>query len=145
MPLMPEFVPARASDFVCRQLAIRAVALLDDPTGPEDDVELQNIFRLLEMYRYDEFLDVVPRGVLELDQTGPRARDIRIEGESLKRALDNASETAFPGQPRINVVDTLEGLLAALAQKAADRVLDAATAARAKVFFERLASNLQPA
>ena len=136
---MPNFVPLQSTDFACEILARRAAALLQNPSTANDEVALQNIYRLLEMYRYDEFVDVAPRGVLALEQGSSMVDESDVEADTLKRALDAAREEAYPGQTKASVVDALEGLVKAIAQQAGE-MRDAASA---RNFFELLARNLQ--
>jgi len=142
MPLMPAYLPTESESLLCAHLASRAATLLANPASARDDqISLQNIFRLLEMYRFDTFLDVTPKGVLELGEGPSSAEAVLAEGELLKLALDAASASAFPGATKAKVVEMLEALISQIAMGSGS---DQDAITQAKRFFEELARACGP-
>lgn len=142
MPLMPVFLPTESESILCAHLASRAATLLADPAHARaDQISLQNIYRLLEMYRFDAFLDVTPKGVLELGEGTIGSEAAGPEGDSLKQALDAASASAFPGVAKAQVVESLEGLISQIATGLGP---EQGAILQAKRFFEELARACTP-
>jgi hypothetical protein len=110
---------------VAKRFAALAVSYLDDPHKAKSrtaQIPLQNIYRLLEMFRYDAFADEGRRGVLALDRSesgkvsmAPRPPEwhLQIKG-ALKSAMDS---TYADGQTREKALDEVEGDLHTLATK----------------------------
>jgi len=147
MSIMPAYLPRNTSSLLCGLLASSAANLFTDPKQiSADPVSLQNIYRLLEMYRFDAFIDVSPRGVLELGEAGEEVEINESDGELLKHALDTARNAAYPGIETQAVVSTLEKHISDLVQHpevTAGR--NSSETAKAKRFFEELARALEDA
>jgi hypothetical protein len=143
MALMPAFRPRESSARMTRDFAIHAAGLLDNPQAASDDeVSLQNIYRLLEMYRFDSFVAYSPKGILE-GQDLRRQTDVNASaGTLLKRALDQAKERVFPALDRQHAVELLERTISAIAGSAPP---NPAELQHTKRFFEELATALKPA
>lgn len=106
-----------------QHLATRAVTLLADAAHARaDQIALQNMYRLLEMYRFDAFVEDTTSGV--------------FEHRLLKEALDAASASAFPGVSKDRVTELLDDLIA---QFANGLVRDQGVVMQGKRFFEELA------
>jgi hypothetical protein len=146
MALMPAFLPRESSALLTRDFAIHAAHLFQDPQqAGEDKVSLQNIYRLLELYRFDAFAGYVPRGILDVGMGhDPEGDDDAMvtEGDALKTALDAAKARVFPQIEKQAVVEQLEQLVRALAGRI---VPNAADLQQAKRFFEELATALKAA
>lgn len=111
---------------VARRFATLAMSYLDDPKKAKSrtaKIPLQNIYRLLEMYRYNAFADEGRRGVLALDRSmdapvaipSPSAPKWHLEIEvALKSAVD---ATYAEGKEKKAALDEVEDDLQALATK----------------------------
>lgn len=100
-------------------LARSVLSYLDDSTGRDKTtLPLKNLFRLLEMYRYDEFSSYRPKqGVLQRQPytlSRRTTQSCRSGLSSLGEALKAAHKEAFGNQERSEVVDTIERVLTAL-------------------------------
>lgn len=143
MTLMPAFLPKESSALLTREFAIHAAELLQDPQhAGEDEVSLQNIYRLLEMYRFDAFVGYTPKGILDIRDIRRRSDVNAVAGGVLKRALDEAKERVFPQVAKEAVVDLLERIVSALAGRTAHNPVEMQQARR---FFEELATALKAA
>lgn len=106
------------SDVVCKSYAGQALKFLNDgvPSTAEAGVPLANLFRLLEMYRYDAFQDERRSGVLALADFGKPAVSARRPWfVHIKAALDKALLAAFGNAPKDKVVEELQKVLQELA------------------------------
>lgn len=143
MALTPAYNPRESSAFLCQDLASAAVTLFRDPQAAgTDKVALQNIYRLLEMYRFDAFVGYNPKGVLELRKVSAGAEVNIAGGEILRRALDIAKNTVFPNTEKEIVVDRLERLVSEMARQDA---LDMGEQQNASRFFQELSTALEAA
>jgi hypothetical protein len=143
MTLMPTFLSKESSALLARDLALRAEELFATPAQvAPDEVSLQNIFRLLEMYRFNAFMGYSPRGVLEVREVRRRPEVNAADGEVLRHALDAARNAVFPNDDKQDVVLRLEQLVSAVAGQA---TLDPAELQKAKRFFQEVATALQAA
>ena len=143
MTLVPAFFSKEASALLTRDLALHAEKVFATPAqAVADEVSLQNIYRLLEMYRFNAFVGYSPRGVLEVRELRRRPEISPADGEMLKRALDSAKAAVFPDDNKQDVVRRLEQLVSALAEQAA---LDPSERQRARQFFQEIATALRPA
>lgn len=141
MPLMPNTFPAAASETAFGSLALRAATLFVQPANASpDQTALQNLYRLLEMYRFDAFSSVTPRGVLDVRGPARQFGQGIPDPGAIRKALDSAKQTAFPDETKEAAVDILEGVVRDFAQNS---VSEQQARERAKTFFEALAQNLR--
>ena len=134
------------SDALCRRFAIMATEFIDQPASARTDearVPLENLFRILQMFRYDAFADERRSGILELQENAEHT-SIRVEDEDwhvrIQSALNAALQSAFEGTPRENAVHELQSTLRWLATASAEPTGDAQ--ARSKQFFQKLGADL---
>lgn len=133
---------------VARRFAALAMSYLDDPAkarGRTAKIPLQNIYRLLEMYRYDAFADEGRRGVLALDRLAgapaphklPTAPQWHVE---IKKALKSAVDSTYAEEKDVGpALDEVEGDLKALAQNGA---LSADRTEKVRKFLKKFESSL---
>lgn len=136
------------SDFLCKRFAELASSYFEHPEAakiPSAHVPLENLFRVLEMFRNDTFHDENRKGVLALENAGTMLGGIRHEDSwyvNIKDALSKSMVAAF-GQ---NVVerDAAGELQLALRWLVAPVELpdQDATVNRAKTFFTQLSTSL---
>lgn len=132
---------------LAKRFACLAVSYMDDPRAaraPLAQVPLENLFRMLEMYRYAAFDDKPHRGVLTPDMLGSPFPSASTHDNSwhitIKTALDKARLDAFPAQePTEEVVRCLEDGLRQLSQVGS---IAAPMAAHAKRFFTTFAASI---
>jgi len=105
------------SSGLAKRFAGLAADYMNDPEAAKSisaRVPLENLFRILEMYRYDAFDDENRRGVLALEAFGApipaRTSPVKWHLPILK-ALDAAFKAVFPTEPKEDAVTRLqEGL-----------------------------------
>lgn len=106
------------SNTVCKVYAEQTLDLLTKGKAADQaaEVPLANIFRLLEMYRYDAFEDERRSGVLALAELGkPSAHRSQPWYTEIKCALDKAVQAVFKNQTRETAVEELQDVLQKLA------------------------------
>lgn len=123
-----------SSDSLYRRYAILASSYLDEPKAERPasaEIPLENLFRLLEMYRFNAFSDESRSGVLDLENYEPYPTE---EGwyKNVVRALDLARSEAFNAIPKGDAITELED---ALRQIATNGDLSSQKQSRAKRFF----------
>lgn len=133
---------------VARRFAMLAMSYLDDPRKAKSrtaKIPIQNIYRLLEMYRYDAFADEGRRGVLALDRLSgdaqthvlPSAPKWHVE---IKVALQSAVEATYAAKQATRAaIDEVEGDLQALAT---DGALPAERATKVRSFLKKFETSL---
>jgi hypothetical protein len=134
------------STALAKQFASMAAGYVDNPPKTEEDptalVPLENVFRLLEMFRYDAFADESREGVLAMDAPDQIYR-MRVETkpwhEQIAQALQTALQQAYASQPKEAAIDELQEGIRELVKS---RPLDANVANRAKTFFTALHTQL---
>jgi hypothetical protein len=134
------------STALAKQFATMAAEYVDNPPNTETDpatlVPLENVFRLLEMFRYDAFADESREGVLAMNAPDQLYR-VRVETkpwhEQIAQALQAALLQAYAGQPKEAAIDELQDGIRFLVQR---HPLDAHVAGRAKTFFTALQAQL---
>jgi hypothetical protein len=133
------------SAVLARRFAVLATTYVDDPIAATSDaakVPLENLFRILEMFRYDAYADESRRGVLAVG--GPSRQ---IPGQTARsgwytdiaRALDAAFKTTFADATKDAAVAELEDDLRTLASTG---TLPAERAIRTKEFFSTFGASL---
>lgn len=112
------------SDRLARRFADLTSTYLDDPVqaqGPAARVPIENVFRLLQMLRYNAFADEQRSGVLELQSFGDRSEVPTFEDqwhEKIQSALGEALKDVFGTASREEAVSELERSLTWLATNA---------------------------
>ena len=133
------------SAVLARRFAVLATTYLDDPAAATSDaakVPLENLFRILEMFRYNAYADESRRGVLALGSLGrqlPNQSPGSVWHTEIAKALDAAFQTTFANAPRDTAVDELEEDLRTLASTGK---LPEERAERTKRFFSSFGSAL---
>lgn len=119
---------------------------MDHPTAGKNldaRIPLENLFRILEMYRYDAFEDEERNGVLALEGFDSPLPIMRAEKSSwhttILDALEKARQTVFPSETKDDVVQRLEDGLRQLSRdgRIADPLAD-----RVRGFFTTFAASI---
>jgi hypothetical protein len=135
------------SDFLCKRYASMATSYFDRPEDaafPTAQVPLENLFRVLEMYKNNTFSDESRKGVLALnDAVGSR---LKVPAEdswqiNIKSAMHRALEVSFVDVSEDEAVKELQNALRWLVVPG-DLPDRAGAVERAKVFFNELSSAL---
>lgn len=126
------------SSFLCKRFASLATSYFDEPSVAKTSlaqVPLENLFRILEMYRYDAFSDESRIGVLAIGD----AEDYPTVGHTestwhtaIKEALDIAMHDTFGEMSKDQAVSELQEALRSLV---GDRLPLPAQSENAKRFF----------
>ncbi|MES2349198.1 MAG: hypothetical protein V4641_16675 [Pseudomonadota bacterium] len=135
------------SDFLCKRYASMASSYFDhrEAAGvPTAQVPLENLFRVLEMYKNNTFSDDSRKGVLALNNSSgkfseaPSADDWQV---NIKAAMQHALGTTFENVSEADAVKELQNALRWLVVdgEIPDRV---GAVRRAKTFFTELSSAL---
>ena len=105
------------SDTLYKRYAILARSYLDKPEARKPKtavIPLENLYRLLEMYRYNAFSDERRSGILDLDNDEPYPT-VKGWHSNVSRALDLAKEEVFSTIAKTNMIDELESSLRKIA------------------------------
>ncbi len=131
---------------LAKQFASMAAGYIDNPPNTETDpaalVPLENVFRLLEMFRYDAFSDESREGVLAMnapDQIYRMRAETKPWHERIVLALQTALQQSYGGQSKETAIDELQDGIRELVKS---HHLDANVANRAKTFFTALHAQL---
>jgi hypothetical protein len=129
---------------LAKRFASLATSYIDDPALARSEtakVPLENLFRILEMFRYDAFADESRRGVLALGGFGqrPTPRPRSSWHITIEAALQKALSDSFASVPKAAAIEELQSSLRDLAQKGE---LSAAQAQKLKAFFKVFGANL---
>jgi hypothetical protein len=134
------------TDRLAKRFASLATQYLDTPNDAQTDaakIPLENLFRLLQMYRYDAFSDEPRSGVLELrpllDASDVFGREDNWH-KQIGTALDVALNDVFKGAPREEAVSQVQSALCWLVTNANEPPQEVRE--RAKAFFARFATSL---
>jgi hypothetical protein len=137
--------PSDHSDLLCKRYAAAVTTYFDNPAAakePVAQVPLENVFRVLEMYRYDAFLDEHRKGVLGMEGDDDLG-DLRHEGSwhvNIKVALENAMSEVFGTAEKEVVVSQLQAALRMLVAEPPAKPADSCRQFFVK-FSERLAGQ----
>lgn len=131
---------------LAKQFALMAAGYVDNPPKTEVDpaalVPLENVFRLLEMFRYDAFADESRESVLAINAPDQAYR-MRVQRkpwhERIAQALQGALRQAYADQTKEAAIDELQNGIRELVKS---HHLDANVANRAKTFFTALHARL---
>lgn len=108
--------PSDHSDLLCKRYAATVSNYFDDPAAAQEpvaQVPLENVFRVLEMYRYDAFADEHRKGVLAFEGRDEMT-DPRYEGPwhlNIRGALEKAMTEVFGAAEKDVVVPALQASL----------------------------------
>jgi hypothetical protein len=134
------------SDRLARRFAHLTSTYLDHPDEaqtPAAKVPIENVFRLLQMLRYNAFADERRSGVLELQSFGDRSEVPTFEDQwhdKIQAALGGALSDVFGETPREQAVRELEASLTWLATNTNEPTGD--VRARTKSFLQRFLERL---
>lgn len=131
---------------LAKQFASLTAAYIDNPPDTKADpaalVPLENVFRLLEMFRYDAFGDESRGGVLAMD-TQDQMYQMQFETkpwhEHILQALQIALLQAYGAQPKEAAIEELQGGLRDLVKS---HSVSQAVANRAKTFLSAFGAQL---
>lgn len=136
------------SNFLCKRFAALASQYFDAPDDahtPTAQVPLENLFRLLEMFRNNTFSDERRGGVLaleSLDATPSSFDDDNSWQADIEQALHHSIATAFDaGVSEQVAAEELQGSLRWLVT-GRELPNQAAAIGRAKLFFNELSQSL---
>lgn len=136
------------SNALCKQFATLTSSYLDHPEQAKAlsaRVPLENLYRLLEMYRYDAFSDVNRRGVLALerqeDQFSTRFSDAPWHTD-IQSAINAAVDEAYAGVAKTAAVQELQEAIRWLANQKVGAA-DQTKIAKAKTFFTKFLTELK--
>lgn len=134
------------SSSLAKRFASLATSYMNDPIAAQNPVArvpLENLFRILEMYRYDAFEDEERNGVLALEGFDSPLPIMRAKKSSwhapIQDALENARQAVFPAETKDEVVQRLEDGLRQLSKdgRIADPLAD-----RVRGFFTTFAASI---
>jgi hypothetical protein len=131
------------SDALYKRYASLASMYLDSPDmlkQPSTLIPLENIYRLLEMYRYDAFSDESRAGILAISTAEKHASIPSTDKpwqENVVNALNSATEKSYSGKEE--AVNDLEETLRLLS---ANKKIETAGVSRAKEFFSKFIEGL---
>lgn len=134
------------SSSLAKRFAGLATSYMDDPTAaknPDARVPLENLFRILEMYRYDAFEDEERSGVLALEGFDSPLPIVRVEQGSwhitILGALEKARQAVFPVETKAVAIQQLEDGLRQLSNEG--RIADP-LATHVRGFFTTFATSI---
>jgi hypothetical protein len=114
--------------------------------APEDSSRrayLQNLIRLLEMYRYNSLRRPSPRAVLDRRQTDLKSREReRLANEAVERALDAARTTIYDGFDKAQLAEHLKEIFV-LMMRGEVAAIEQADLQRVKRFLETFGTALR--
>jgi hypothetical protein len=136
-----------SSSFLCKRFASLAVQYFDEPASAKSQVArvpLENLYRVLEMYRNDAFSDDSRSGILDLGEIQTRAF-VGVADDhwykDIKSALTGAVQNTFEGVTKDEAVDDLQSSLRWLASGGETAPRDEKIT-RARSFFDQLHNAL---
>ena len=134
------------SDRLAKRFASLASAYLETPSqaqSPAAKIPLENMFRLLQMFRYDAFSDEPRSGVLELTPLRDLNERFALGTDwhtHIGVALDVAFKDVFHGSSKDEAVGEVQSALSWLVTNSNEP--PESVRIRAKAFFERFATSL---
>lgn len=123
MPIMSSTRPDSSSARYKRFAAI-VTDLADDSTAipAYNQIPVEGLFRLMEMYRYDAFKDDTHSGVLAMSTTSSGRRHHQMSSKSwhlpIKEALDSTMKVVFADKPKEDAVYEVEIILFQMSENA---------------------------
>lgn len=140
-------IDVNQSDRLARRFACLAATYFDKPDeakAPAARIPLENLFRILQMLRYDSFSDEPRSGILDLQGLSPQSPWTVTEDhwhDKIKKALNDSLNAVFSGVDRDEAIDQIQSVLRWLATR--EVAPPAEVLAKAKQFFERLDGALK--
>lgn len=136
---------ADKSDLMYKRFASLAVSYLDHGVveHPATQVPLENLFRLLEMYRYDAFSDESRRGILAVEKIDDDIGFLPVKTAwhtKIEDALNKAISGVFERTSKEDAVLDLEETLRLLSSNSA---ITEESRKRAKKFFGSFLDELK--
>jgi hypothetical protein len=134
------------SDRLARRFADLASSYFDrreEARGPGAAVPLENLFRILQMFRYNAFSDEPRGGILELEGFGERtayASTDEIWHKNIEDALSKALDDIFADTPKEAAIEEVQKTLSWLATDTDAPSVDAQK--RTKEFLGRFVAAL---
>lgn len=134
------------SDLLYKRFAFLASSYLDQPSEaktPTAQIPLENLFRLLEMFRYDAFSDESRRGILAVGNINDHIVTSSVKDcwhTNVENALHNAMDSVFGQIPKEEAINELEQTLRWLA---ADGDIKETSRNKAKIFFTKFIEELK--
>jgi hypothetical protein len=133
------------SDELAKRFAVVASTYFDQPAQartPAARVPLENLFRILQMLRYDAFSDDRRSGVLELEGFGELGSSALDDSwhKRIEQALRTALVEVFANTPKENAVSQVQTVLTWLATNEGSPPIDVRT--RSRTFLERFVAAL---
>lgn len=128
------------SNSVAKEFASIVADYMDDndnAAAQKSMVPLENLYRLLEMFRCDSYADEPRSGVLVLGDHEPKAALERKPGywnDKITVALRGSLSEVYPGTPKDQALDQLQDCIRTVAK---GLPLPQAQSQRAQVFFNR--------
>lgn len=133
------------SDYLYKRFASLASVFLERPKevkATDAEVPLENIFRLLEMYRYSAFSDECRSGILSNEQISDHI-DVAKQDENwsmnIEQAVNNAISNVYGQTSKDEAIDDLEETIRRLMNK---DDIDQNSLTNAKSFFIKFSQEL---
>jgi hypothetical protein len=110
-----------SSDGLAKRFAALATNYLDQPDTARTaaaKIPLENLFRMLQMYRYDAFSDEARGGVLAFEGFGRVTAQVANSGpwhEKIKTAMSTAISESFKDSPLEQAIGQIQATLTWLA------------------------------
>ncbi len=116
MPIMSSTRPDSSSARYKRFAAIVSDYAENTAAIPAyNQIPVEGLFRLMEMYRYDAFKDETHSGVLAMSSASSGRRHHQMSSKSwhlpIKQALDSTMNEVFAGKPKEEAVYEVEFIL----------------------------------
>jgi hypothetical protein len=106
------------SELLAKRFAHLATAYLDQPKDalePSARIPLENLFRILEMLRYDAFSDEPTSGIVNLEPLEFSIQRQQPWHTEIKQALGTAIAETFKTMPQEQAISEIQGVLRWLA------------------------------
>lgn len=130
------------SDRLAKRFAHLASSYIDHPTEAKTSaaqIPLENLFRILQMYRYDAFSDERRSGVLELKSFEENGTDSRYDEDQwhqkIERALSHALTQTFGELSKEEAIQEIQTTLTWLATN--KNIPSSQVRARVKTFLDK--------
>ena len=134
------------SDGLAKRFAYLATTYFNEPDEAKTQaakIPLENLFRMLQMFRYDAFSDEPRSGILDLEGFGDQNRTARVEDQwhrKIRAAISSALGEVFAGVSQDEALTNVQSTLTWLATNKNPPPPD--VQARTRAFFERFGAAL---
>lgn len=124
------FIDSEFSDRLAKRYASLVLSYFESPDDakiPDARIPLENLYRILQMYRYDDFSDECRSGILELGEAIENADfspQKKCWHENIESALNRAFDSAYEDVPKAVAVGHVQTALSWLASANVDPVDD---------------------